>query len=63
LTVIPVPENEAAAPDLNPVPVSVTFWALAPVASALGLAEVTVGPVLTVSAEGSVAVKLSRWRR
>ena len=30
LTVIPVPENDTAAPDTNPVPVIVKFWFDAP---------------------------------
>ena len=29
-TVMPVPEKEAVAPDVNPVPLIVTFWLLAP---------------------------------
>ncbi len=48
LTVIPVPENAAVAPETKPVPVIVMFWLVAPWARELGLVEETVGPLLTV---------------
>ena len=48
LTVIPVPEKEATAPETNPVPVIVMFWLVAPWAREDGVVEVTAGPTLTV---------------
>jgi hypothetical protein len=48
LTVIPVPEKDTLAPLAKPVPVIVTFWLVAPCASAFGLAEPTVGAASTV---------------
>ena len=46
------------APFTNPVPVIVTFLVV-PRAQALGVAEVTVGPVLTVNTPAPVAVPAS----
>lgn len=43
LTVMPVPEKEAAAPETKLVPVMVTSWFAEPRARALGLVEDTVG--------------------
>jgi hypothetical protein len=48
-TVMPVPENVAAAPETNPVPVIVMFWLAAPWPRELGLVEETVGAALTVN--------------
>jgi hypothetical protein len=48
-TVIPVPENDAVAPDANPVPVIVTFWLVAPWPREAGLVDVTAGAALTVN--------------
>src|ERR1700761_313788 len=44
LTVIPVPENEATAPEMKFVPVIVTLRLVAPWSAEVGLAEVVVGP-------------------
>jgi hypothetical protein len=51
LTVIPVPENDAASPVplTKLVPVIVTLKLVAPLSPELGLVEVTVGPALTVN--------------
>ena len=54
-TVIPVPENAARAPLAKPVPLIVTFWLVAPCASAAGLAELTVGAASTVNTPPPVA--------
>lgn len=43
LTVIPVPENDAAAPLTKLVPVTVTFWLAAPCPRDDGAVDVTVG--------------------
>ncbi len=48
LTVMPVPEKVAAAPETNPVPVIVTFWPVAPSLSEDGVVEATVGAALIV---------------
>ena len=47
-TVIPVPENAAFAPLTKPVPVTVTFWLVAPCPREEGLVDVTVGAMVTV---------------
>ena len=55
LTVIPVPENDATAPEANPVPVIVTFWFESPCARDEGVADVTVGAgVCTTSTPSTV---------
>ena len=59
MTVIPEPANEDVAPLTNPVPVIVTFWAVAPCPSADGEVEVTVGAELTVKTAEPVALEPS----
>jgi hypothetical protein len=61
LTVIPVPENEAAraAPLSKLVPVIVIVWLLAPCPRELGLVEVTAGAGLTVNRDVPVATSPS----
>ena len=48
LTVIPVPENVAVAPDWKPVPATTRFWLTAPCPREAGVTDVTVGGVTTV---------------
>jgi hypothetical protein len=55
LTVMPVPENEAVAPFRKLVPLTATFWLVAPWPRELGLAEVAVGPLFTVKQPEQVA--------
>ena len=47
-TVMPEPENDVAAPARKPVPVTTMLWLAAPCARDGGLAEMTVGAVVTL---------------
>jgi hypothetical protein len=61
LTVIPLPENEAARPGplSKPVPVIVIVWLVAPWPRELGVVDVAVGAALTVNAPDPVATSPS----
>jgi hypothetical protein len=58
-TVMPEAENVAAAPETNPVPLTVMLWLVAPRPLELGLADVTVGLAFTVKQVEHVPVPAS----
>jgi hypothetical protein len=58
LTVIPVPENDATAPEANPVPVIVTLWLDVPCARDEGEADVTVGAGVCTTSTPSTVLSL-----
>src|SRR5919204_229136 len=55
LTVMPVPENDTVAPDTKLVPVTVTFWLVAPWPREFGVVAVTSGAALIVKQPVQVA--------
>jgi hypothetical protein len=56
LTVIPAPENDAAAPFSKLVPLIVMFWLVEPCPRELGLVDVTVGAAFTLNTFDPVAL-------